>query len=68
MKVIFRKDKTKKHVCYTCDKQFNWHNGARNYGKMEYKTIQERRRIEKVFCSVACANKFKQSKTNELWK
>ncbi|MCP4051601.1 MAG: hypothetical protein GY739_00825 [Mesoflavibacter sp.] len=53
MKVVHKK--THDYVCHNCDKQYNWQQGKSVvYGKREYKTIQERKAIEKHFCSQEC--------------
>lgn len=54
--------KTGQYCCDTCQCQFDWGSDSRRYGKMEYKTIQERERIEKLFCSERCSVKHKISK------
>ncbi len=59
MKIVFKKDKSKTHVCFICNKQFNWDKNSLRWGKMEYETIQEKKEIDKVFCSKKCANKLK---------
>lgn len=65
MNVSFRK--THSHVCYQCEKQFDWENGvSMRIGKMEYKTIQERDRIEKDFCSEKCLNQYVTENNVEL--
>ena len=58
MKVVFRKNKNFKYVCFNCDKQFNWIQGVSvRFGKMEYKTIQEEKETDKIFCSQKCYDK-----------
>lgn len=56
MKVIFKK--TKDYLCNNCDSQFNWNDNTLRYGKMEYKSIQEKEKIEKIFCSEKYAKDF----------
>ena len=41
-----------------------WDKNSWRWGKMEYKTIQEQRDEERVFCSTKCKNNF--LKTNKL--
>lgn len=60
MKIVYKK--THDHICFECDNQFNWVQGVSIvYGKQEYKTIEERREIEKIFCSLDCFNKWKNN-------
>lgn len=59
MKIVFLK--THKYVCYTCNNQFDWGEDSFVWGKMEYKTVQEQKSIEKYFCSNDCINEFEKS-------
>lgn len=54
MEVAFKKDPRFKYVCRNCGKQFNWNKLSRRYGKHEYRTITEKQRIDRIFCSHAC--------------
>ena len=58
VKIVFRK--THQYCCHQCNKQFDWDEGKSVvYGKPEYKTIQEKRAIEKFFCTEICYYKWK---------
>jgi len=56
MKIIHVK--TAHFCCDNCDKQFDWDSDSRRYGKREYKTVQEKELIDKIFCSDRCYVKF----------
>lgn len=58
MKVVFKKDPSKKYTCDNCDKQFNWNKNSIRYGKQEYKTVKEQRQDEKIFCSNKCNKEY----------
>lgn len=55
MRVVFRKDKTKKYVCTICDKQFNWNNGCWWYGRDESPEGYEEK-PNATLCSDTCKN------------
>lgn len=58
MEVVFKK--TAKYICDNCDVQFDWTKESVAYGKPEYKTVQEQREIEKVFCTEKCYKEWKK--------
>ena len=62
MKLIFRK--THDYQCENCNKQFNWNEESLVWGKAEYKTIQEKKRDQKFFCSRKCGDEFLNNKKN----
>ena len=64
MEIAYKRDDKKPYVCDECGKCFAWDKNSWRWGKMEYKTIQEQRDEERVFCSTKCKNNF--LKTNKL--
>ena len=58
MKIIFKKEK--QHVCHICDLQFDWGNNSWTFGKREYRTITEKKKDLKYFCSTKCMKQFKK--------
>lgn len=57
MRVVFKRDLSKKYICSICGKQFNWDNKSSRYGDLE--------NTEAVFCNDVCANKFLNEKSAE---
>lgn len=58
-RVILVYKKTHDYICSNCQTQFNWEQGKScRYGKHEYKTLREKKLIEKMFCSNECYNEF----------
>ena len=55
MKVIFRKDETKKYVCGICDKQFNWDDNCWWYGSYE-DSEGNTEKPKATLCSNVCKN------------
>lgn len=66
MEVVFKKDKRFKYICANCGKQFNWDENSCRYGKYEYKSVEEKHNIERVFCSTDCYNKYCEINTIKI--
>jgi len=58
MNVVFKKEADKRYVCANCGKQFNWGRNSCRYGKEEYQSIDEQRRIDRSFCSNKCFDEY----------
>ena len=50
MNITFKRDKSKKYVCNTCSKQFNWDRHCWWFGSLD-------KTPEKYFCSDSCKDK-----------
>lgn len=46
------------HKCYNCGNLFTFGKDSFVFGKMEYKTIQEKQKTEKYFCKKICIDNF----------
>lgn len=57
MKIVFNRQ-GKKHVCSTCFRPFDWSANSWRFGRMEYETISQQRKEEKVFCSDGCKRRY----------